>query len=163
MKKILWMAVPALLAQSSCMRFSPNLNYTRNYSPKNIEQKKNFCDYEYSVQTKRGNVHFVYNGLRMTPNYGSKSHMVRLTNHGVEFGVTTHKRIFSDNPWIIVGTGKTVEIELDAQDYGFQASNEYQIPGGRKIPEPINATIVFVGISCSLDSPLLIESYGDGL
>ena len=163
MKNIPCMALIALLAQSSCVGLSPNLSYTRNYAPKNIKQKKDLCEYEYSVQTKRGNVNFVHNGLKTAPKQGSETHKVRLTNHGVEFGVTTPKRIFSDNPWIIVGTGKTVEIELDSKDYGFQASNEYRIPGGRKIPEAINATIVFVGLSCSLDSPQLIESYGDGL
>lgn len=163
MKKILCMALIALLAQSSCVGLSPNSSYTRNYGPKIIKQKKDFCDYEYSVQTKRGNVNFVHNGLRETTKHRSEPHKVRLTNHGVEFGVTTPKRIFSDNPWIIVGNGKTVEIQLDSKDYGFKASNEYRVPGGRKIPEPINATIVFVGLSCSSDNPQLIESYGDGL
>lgn len=157
------MALIVLLSQSSCVRLSPNSNYTKNYSPKSIIQKKNLCDYEYAVETKRGNVNFIHNGLRTAAKQGSEIHRVRLTNHGLEFGVTTHKRIFSDNPWIVVGTGKTVEIELDKNEYGFQASNEYRIPGGRKIPETIKATIVFVGLSCSLESPQLIEAYGDGL
>lgn len=163
MKLLIFAGTLGALVQVSCMQSSITSSYTRAYRPEKISQAKGLYTHQFEVNTMRGNVHFVHDGIRMLPEHKSGKYIIKLINHGHEFDVTMNKMFYSRDPWTNVRKGEILQFEINPPGTGFQASNQARGPAAKGWHEPINATIIFIGLPGGLQSDRLIESYGEGL